>query len=526
MAVLDGHGGGFSGRHPDNQDRSRLGRLDAEGEALVMTRSVRPAFFLLLVLAPGCRAHVGSPDIYYEGMAGPYHLFVTVRTPPMIPGIAQVEVRALEGAVTSIDIVPLRVIGEGSEHAPPPDHMEPSKSDPQFFTGKLWLMESGSWQVRLTVFGSQGKSEMAVPVAAFARRTLAMQRTTGAILTVLMVFLVLSLVSIFGAASRECQLEAGVRPPFERRRRARWVMAATVAALIGILLLGNLWWDSEANAKASGMIYKAPPMQVSLVGGNQLDVKLGFSSWHDRRKEMQLVNIIADHGHLMHLFLVRLPEMDRFYHLHPDQTSSDSFSERLSGVEGGQYAIFADIVRESGFPDTMTAQLLLPGLSPSATGSPRDSDDSAAQAPPVSQAAPLAQAALGEGANAEWVSHGQPLQAHNPLLLRFRLLDTGGRPLRDLEPYMGMAGHLVILRRDLGVVAHVHPAGSVPMAAVALLDQQRVSGDGMAGMHPETVPSEISFPFGFPEPGDYRMFLQVKRTGRVATAVFDTHVLP
>jgi len=126
-------------------------------------------FLLLLVLAPTCLAHVGSPDVYYDAMAGPYHLFVTVRTPQMIPGIAFIEVRALDGAVTAVDIVPLRLIGEGSENAPPPDRMEQSKSDPQFFTGKLWLMESGSWQVRLNVLGSQGNAEMAVPVAAFAR---------------------------------------------------------------------------------------------------------------------------------------------------------------------------------------------------------------------------------------------------------------------------------------------------------------------------------------------------------------------
>jgi hypothetical protein len=29
---------------------------------------------------------------------------------------------------------------------------------------------------------------------------------------------------------------------------------------------------------------------------------------------------------------------------------------------------------------------------------------------------------------------------------------------------------------------------------------------------------------GFPEPGDYRIFVQVKRRGRVATGVFDTQV--
>ena len=470
-------------------------------------------------------AHVGSPDVYYDATAGPYHLFVTVRTPQMIPGIAFIEVRALDGAVTSIDIVPLRVIGEGSENAPPPDRMEQSKSDPQFFTGKLWLMESGSWQVRLNVLGPQGKAEMAVPVAAFARRTLAMQRVTGIILTGLMVFLVLSLVSIFGAASRESQLDTGASPPPQKRRRARFVMAATVVALLGILFLGNRWWDAEADAKVAGMIYKAPPMQASLVGSNQVQLKLGFSSWHDRRKELQLVNLIRDHGHLMHLFLVRMPQMDRFYHLHPDQTSADTFTEKLPAIDGGSYSLFADIVRESGFPDTMTAQLSLPDVS-SAAGSFSNSDDAGALAPPISHAAPNTLASLADSGKTELLLNGQTLHAQKPVILRFRITDKNGNPATDLEPYMGMAGHLVIVRRDLSVFAHVHPAGSVPMAAVALLENPKSAGaDPMVGMHQGAVHSEITFPYGFPQPGAYRLFLQVKPSGQVKTAVFDVNVL-
>ena len=108
---------------------------------------------------------------------------------------------------------------------------------------------------------------------------------------------------------------------------------------------------------------------------------------------------------------------------------------------------------------------------------------------------------------------------------RFKVVDSSAKPVTDLEPYMGMLGHAVFVRSDQTVFAHIHPAGSAPMAALEITQKDAGNDNPMPGMnHTMALPAEVSFPYGFPQPGDYRMFVQIKRGGHVDTGVFDTHV--
>ncbi len=112
-------------------------------------------------------------------------------------------------------------------------------------------------------------------------------------------------------------------------------------------------------------------------------------------------------------------------------------------------------------------------------------------------------------------------------MFTFRVDDASGQPATDLELYMGMPGHAIFVRRDLRVFAHVHPAGSASMAALAI-GRRALPGTGAtsdAHAHQAAaLPATVSFPYGFPEPGDYRIFVQVKRGGRIVTGAFDAHV--
>jgi hypothetical protein len=85
---------------------------------------------------------------------------------------------------------------------------------------------------------------------------------------------------------------------------------------------------------------------------------------------------------------------------------------------------------------------------------------------------------------------------------------------------MGMPGHAIFVRRDLKVFAHVHPSGSAPMAA---LDIAMPSNPSHA-QHLTAPPSTVTFPYGFPEPGQYRIFVQMKRAGAIVTGAFDADV--
>jgi hypothetical protein len=316
-----------------------------------------------------------------------------------------------------------------------------------------------------------------------------------------------------------------------------WLSWAAAALVLVAAIAGGLsWWGDEASLYRR-LVYKPIALAASVNDGaaaaRQLDLTLTDPGWLPNRK---LDDLLPDHGHLMHLFVVRVPGLDALAHLHPTEVAPGHFTQPLPWLPAGEYQLFADIVHANGLGETATTRLTIAAEGAKPTGAPTGDDAVGTGAPIVAggiagaaEANPVA--TLADGTRVIWLRDRDgaagdapvPLTAGRATWFRFAVQDRDGTPARDVLPYMGMAGHAVFLSHDRAVFAHVHPTGSVPMAALALVS---TTADPHAGHHmaPEPLPPEIAFPYACPRAGDYRIFVQFRRGDVIETAIFDAPV--
>jgi hypothetical protein len=381
-------------------------------------------------------------------------------------------------------------------------------------------MSDGSWQVRIAASGAQGAGTLAIPVPAIAQTTRRMEWPLGVGLAILGLFLVGGLAAICGATVREAKLDAGAAPTDARKRQGRIAAAVAFVIIAVVLVAGKLWWDSESNIYQQ-RVYKPLDMRAEL-HGTDLALSLSEPGWMQPKpgRKVGALNrvlfvrkiddLVLDHNHLMHLYVIRQPGIDVIYHLHPDQREPDEFRVALPAMPPGDYKLYADVVHENGLPETLVSRIQLPNGVP-APARPLSGDDARAETQPVSAAPRLGDTfLLPDGYQMRWL-HGS--QAYK---FQFELLTPEGKQPNDMALYMGMVGHAAFVKTDGTVFAHIHPNGTVSMAALMLAQPD------MRMMEETAIPNKVSFPYGLPSPGGYRIFVQMKHGETVETGVFDT----
>jgi hypothetical protein len=513
------------------------------------TRILAAATTLIL----GLSAHVGSPDTWFEGAAGPWPVRIVVRSPPVIPGLADVIITVADPGVTAVTATPAAYNATDPSRIPPADTARAVAGRPGTWTAPLWIMAPGSYSVRVTVAGARGSGTAIVPVSATATRVLGMDRRLGWLLAGLGVFLLAGAVTIVGAAVRESVLAPGEAPDLRRRTRARLAMGGGTVLFALLLAGGRTWWNAVDRDYRRGLDrrWAASAEVVRGAGGKLLRFHIADSVWSGREWNRRAATpLIPDHGKLMHLFLVRESDAGAFAHLHPVSRDTATFDTALPPLPAGRYRVFADITHESGFARTLVASVELPepdpsagasratrpgapagpaALAASAPGVPADPDDAWFTGAPADTVAPLA-----GGAMLVWEARPARIAPDQDAGLRFVVREPDGS-VGEVEPYLGMAGHAVVMREDGGVYIHLHPMGTISAAAdVAIrarlpsdtawgtlgrrLTESGALGPGMG--HAMSFAGRIGFPYAFPDPGTYRIWVQVRRRGKVETVSF------
>lgn len=488
-------------------------------------------------------AHVGSPDVFFDGMVGPYPARITIRMPNVVPGRAEISARVQSSQPVDVSFLPLYSL-TAITNAPPPDVGKLVIGETNLYSGELWLMSFGAYSVEVRIKGKDGEGSTQIPVTSVALRQLPLPFLLGKILLVLAAILVLGGIGIAAAAGREAGLSPGAIPDRRQRRNGFFAAGAATIVAIAALVGGKFWWNVEEKSFRQHLLAGAWPdltTNLRVAGGLRiLRIDVGKTFFQENNK----FSLIPDHGKLMHLFLVREGNRDAFAHLHPIRKEGYAFEVAIPPLPEGRYAIFCDLTFEGGVSSTATNSLLLPAIPDAGeladTTIERDPDDSwasynAESIPLASTLTPAYQAS--DGTRIIW-KREKTLRTKQDGGLKFEVIDSSGQPV-SLEPYMGMLCHAAVLRSDGSVFAHLHPSGNFSMAAQSFFESKLATETKPASAvpgtdampdhmmhhhHSTTAISSVYLPYEFPEPGNYRIWVQFKTNGHILTGVFDAAV--
>lgn len=524
--------------------------------------------------------HVGSPGVVYEGLLGSHRMLAHIEPPDVIPGIAVVTVILPENpSGIALEAKPV-YWSVGLDGTPSSDPLLAVKGEPGKYQLDLWFMGSGASSVLLVMTEGGQQYEATIPILAMPTAQKDMPLGLGIALSALGLFLVVLMVTIVMAAVGESLRPVGDANPISSKRKWVGVSVGTLTMLL-ILWGGKAWWESEAD-KYQRNIYKPIKGEAKLASsgdGLYLDLTVDLKELQNGGVSRKMSYLIPDHGKLMHLFLIKNGELDVFAHLHPERLDSLHFRTPIPDLPPGEYHVFADITRFTGFAETIVADLHIPEqprveFAAQRTVLGRDDSFLVTNSINVSSGTldsdfmlcgiPGIRVGLGEGFEAIWESDVPTYESGRLYNLTFALFDPAGNAA-ILEPYLGMMGHAVVMKHDGSVYIHLHPTGNYSMGAQEMMvdrfksrkqgyrgipsgmlfmdsvdqvvawleglpDIERDSllmGD-MVHLSPDSPEHEehqlVSFPYAFPEAGSYRVWVQVKIDGKVRQAAFDVEV--
>ncbi|MCC2545530.1 hypothetical protein LJY25_03670 [Hymenobacter sp. BT175] len=194
------------------------------------------------------------------------------------------------------------------------------------------------------------------------------------------------------------------------------------------------------------------------------------------------VPLATVHEQKVHLMILS-QDLSEYYHIHPTFQPSGRYELPFTFKTGGTYLLYQDYQPEGGGHQLGRQTLQVSGPTRPAVTYTKDQ---------------LRWEANGYAAD---LAFDKTVRAGQPLAVSVTV-SRGGKPVTDLDQYLGALGHMVILSEDGADYLHVHP------------EDQADKGP------------RIGFHTTFDKPGRYRVFLQFQHAGVVQTSDFTVNVGP
>ncbi len=189
---------------------------------------------------------------------------------------------------------------------------------------------------------------------------------------------------------------------------------------------------------------------------------------------------------LMHLIVVS-DNLQFFSHVHPTYKENGRFEIETRFLQPGTYTLFTDYKPSGKTEQVSVLKTQVPGNSPPAPKIDLNRTKTFADTKvnlTISQAT---------------------VKAGEEVTLMFNLQDaSNNQSLKDLQPYLGERGHLVILRK------------SSPLKAADYIHAHAMK---------DTPTGQVNFMTSFPQPGKYKLWGQFNRNGRIVIADFWVNVV-
>lgn len=262
-----------------------------------------------------------------------------------------------------------------------------------------------------------------------------------------------------------------------------------------------------AHAKSTWLEFKTQPKQITAGQPTIWTLKIFDVASGEALRKFQAVN-----DQYIHLVVVSR-DLSWFAHVRPEYKDRGLFIATVTLPRAGEYKLYADYTLRDGSREVAQREVR------AVAGSDNDAITTSTKTSPptvdkIGQNGWIVKRtiAVPEGESGEPLAQDGPsyevalmptpakLQVGRNVNLHFQLRDAQGEPIKELQPYLGAMGHVVILSADTEIYLHADPA-------------EGQTEDGNGG-------PDVMFRTRFPTPGLYKVWAKFMHNDKVITAPF------